>query len=142
MATMLSKTRENFRIEGTKIEAVSFFDLHVEAYDVSNLSEATIEALMNADDVEEFAEENNIKRIELEQLIDSQYGTDMYVPEVQSETKAVIFDVDGSYLYEGGVREYAEDFDEIFAGIEYLDGGNYRYIWENDDLYIEEDSDD
>lgn len=138
MAKMISRTNENFEIEGAVIEAVSFFDYKVRAYDVSTISNEMTDSLMDSSDDEEFAEENGIRKIELNELSSGQYGTDMYIPSEQSKTKAVVFDLDTVEMFEGGVKEYTECWDEMQRGIEHLDGGNILITWESDDLVIEE----
>jgi len=145
MPKMISKSNPDFSVEGTLIEAVSLFDRGIDAYNIENVSNELVQKLqdMDIDDIEEFCEDNNIDKIELDELTSGQYGTDMYIPSMQPTTKAFIVADGGreTFIYDGGVREYLEDFDfdETQKGIEYLVGNDVRIIFETDDLEIIDD---
>ncbi len=136
MATAKMKNN-NETIEGDFVRVVSIFETNLTAWDIEGLSQATIDAMMEADDIEEFAEENEVEQIEIVQLQYKGYGSDMCDVDSQSEKKALIDDIEIREVYDGGVREYMNDFDEIVDGVAYWDGRNFTFILENEEEGVE-----
>lgn len=127
---------ERCEIVGELITVVSLFECSATAYDVSKMTREEIANFMKADDLEEYAFENDINTIEIEEAIDSGSDNRYCAIQDQSKTPAVVKDVNGVEYYEGGVMSYLNCFGEYWDAVRYVNDNS------NIDLAVEEDGTD
>lgn len=123
------KTEKSIRemYDYNEVIVVSLFECWTGAYDATKMSDSQIADMLNCDDVEAYANENNIDRVDYKYAAGNNGSDSNYcIISEQDDRKSIVKDVNGAVLYQNGLKEYMNDFGEYWTMLQYFDGSNWN----------------
>lgn len=125
--------RRTWEETGDEVVVVSLFECGTQAWDATKMTDEQIEEMLNSDDIEEYAYGYGIEKVDIEYAAGNNGSdNDWCVIAEQDDRKSIVRDVDGTKLYEGGLREYMDSFGECFTACQYWDGSNWQLAFDED----------